>query len=96
MFCIRSFACRSTLEVLQDRVSPRPYYEIEQVLRQELGDAAVEDVFAEFQQEAIAAASLAQALALFFFSRQEGSSLFLRSITELPPDNLLSQPLTSG
>jgi len=51
---------RSTLEVLQDRVSPRPYYEIEQVLRQELGDAAVEDVFAEFQQEAIAAASLAQ------------------------------------
>lgn len=51
--------CR-TLEVLQDRVVPRPYEEIEQVLHQELGGTAVTDVFAEFEQGAIAAASLAQ------------------------------------
>lgn len=51
---------RTTLEVLQDRVCPRSYAEIEHVLKCELGASAIGDVFSEFRTEAVAAASLAQ------------------------------------
>ena len=52
--------CR-TLEVLQDQVDPKPFPAVERVLRQELG-AGAEELFAEFDHDATAAASLAQVL----------------------------------
>ena len=50
--------CRE-LEQLQDRVPPRPAAEVVEVLEQELGQS-VQQAFADFQDEASAAASLAQ------------------------------------
>lgn len=50
--------CR-TLEVLQDRVEPRPFAEVELAVQRELG-APIAELFAEFEPEARAAASLAQ------------------------------------
>lgn len=50
---------RRTLEALQDRVPPRPFADIQHVLQQELG-APAEELFAEFDPAATAAASLAQ------------------------------------
>lgn len=50
--------CR-TLEVLQDRAEPHPFWEVERVLRNELGDAA-EELLATLDHKAAAAASLAQ------------------------------------
>ncbi|MFC5180658.1 ABC1 kinase family protein [Actinomadura harenae] len=44
---------------LRDRAAPVPWERIEQVLRDELG-APVEEVFAEFEREPLAAASVAQ------------------------------------
>ena len=49
----------SVLSRLQDAVPPRPYEEVAAQVRQEL-DAAPEEVFAGFEREPIAAASLAQ------------------------------------
>ena len=53
-------ACR-TLEVLQDRVEPRPFPEVELAIEQELG-RPIAELFAEFEPEARAAASLAQVM----------------------------------
>lgn len=47
------------LEKLQDEVPPRPYSEVEQVIEAELG-AGPEQVFAAFEHDAVAAASIAQ------------------------------------
>ena len=47
--------------MLQDRVPPRPFEDINAALTQELG-APAEEVFARFDKAAIAAASLAQVL----------------------------------
>ena len=55
------FGCR-TLEVLQDQVEPGPVEDVAQVLQRELG-APASQLFAEFEPEARAAASLAQVLA---------------------------------
>ena len=52
---------RRTLEVLQDRVEPKPFPAVERILRRELG-AGADELFAEFEREATAAASLAQVL----------------------------------
>ena len=51
-------ACR-TLEVLQDQVEPGPVEDVAQVLQREL-HASASELFAEFEPEAKAAASLAQ------------------------------------
>ena len=51
---------RRTLEVLQDRTRPRPFAEVRRALEKELG-APLETVFASFEEEAAASASLAQA-----------------------------------
>lgn len=50
--------CR-TLEVLQDQVEPGPVEDVAEVLQRELG-APPSHLFAEFEPEARAAASLAQ------------------------------------
>lgn len=50
--------CR-TLEVLQDQVEPGPVEDVAEVLLRELG-APASQLFAEFEPEARAAASLAQ------------------------------------
>ncbi|DBB14885.1 TPA: hypothetical protein ACH3X3_004486 [Trebouxia sp. C0006] len=50
---------RKTLEVLQDQVEPGPVEDVAQVLQRELG-APASQLFAEFEPEARAAASLAQ------------------------------------
>ena len=52
--------CRE-LETLQDRVPPRPVADITTVLEQELG-MPVSQAYAEFEEDAKAAASLAQVL----------------------------------
>jgi len=54
------FGCR-TLEVLQDQVEPGPVEDVAEVLQRELG-APASQLFAEFEPEARAAASLAQVL----------------------------------
>lgn len=50
--------CR-TLSRLQDRVEPEPFEEMEQVIEAELG-GSVDSLFAQFDREPIAAASLSQ------------------------------------
>jgi len=50
---------REQLEGLQDRIPPRPFEEIEERLRAELG-ASLDTVFAHIDHQALAAASLAQ------------------------------------
>lgn len=50
---------RRTLEVLQDQVTPQPFEDINEVLLREFG-ADAHELFAEFEQQATAAASLAQ------------------------------------
>lgn len=52
------WVCR-TLEVLQDQVEPGPVEDVDEVLQTELG-APASQLFAEFDPEARAAASLAQ------------------------------------
>ncbi len=52
--------CR-TLEVLQDQVEPGPVEDVAEVLQRELG-APASQLFADFEPEARAAASLAQVL----------------------------------
>lgn len=47
--------------MLQDRVDPKPFPAVDRVIRQELG-AGADELFAEFDQQATAAASLAQVL----------------------------------
>ena len=54
---------RRTLEVLQDRTRPRPFAEVRRALEKELREP-LEAVFASFEEEAAASASLAQALHL--------------------------------
>lgn len=49
----------SILQSLQDKVPPRPFAEVDCTLQQELGAPAAQ-LFAEFEAEATAAASLAQ------------------------------------
>ena len=50
--------CRK-LEVLQDRAEPRGFEEVQLAVLQELG-APIEELFADFEPQARAAASLAQ------------------------------------
>lgn len=50
---------RIHLQLLQDKATPRPFSVVDRVLMQELG-AGADVVFAEFDQQATAAASLAQ------------------------------------
>jgi predicted unusual protein kinase regulating ubiquinone biosynthesis (AarF/ABC1/UbiB family) len=50
---------RKELEGLQDRLPPRPYDEIAARIRAELGQAP-DEIFAEFEREPVATASLAQ------------------------------------
>lgn len=52
--------CR-TLEVLQDQVTPQPFDEINGVLQREF-QADASELFAEFEETATAAASLAQVM----------------------------------
>lgn len=52
-------AYAEALSKLQDRANPFPYPEVERIIQEELG-AKVSDIFAEFDQTPIAAASLAQ------------------------------------
>lgn len=54
--------CR-TLEVLQDQVTPHSFEDINEVLQREFG-ATADELFAEFEEHATAAASLAQVLVL--------------------------------
>ena len=58
--------CRR-LEVLQDRAEPRGFEEVQLAVMQQLG-APIEELFAEFEPEARAAASLAQAGLLFLLT----------------------------
>ena len=51
---------RVVLAQLEDRARPRPYSEIRHVLESELGTDRVDKVFSEFDEQATAAASLAQ------------------------------------
>ena len=51
-------ACRK-LEVLQDRAEPQDFKEVQLAVMQQLG-APIQDLFAEFEPDARAAASLAQ------------------------------------
>jgi len=55
----RGARARRTLEVLQDRVDPRPFEETRRMLERELG-APVAELFAELEPHSRAAASLAQ------------------------------------
>ena len=53
-------AFRKELETLQDSVPPRPFSEVEVRLRQELGGKAPHEVFAEFDPQPVASASIGQ------------------------------------
>jgi predicted unusual protein kinase regulating ubiquinone biosynthesis (AarF/ABC1/UbiB family) len=53
-------AFRRELEGLQDQVPPRPYADIEARLREEFGGRAPSEVFAEFDPDPIASASIGQ------------------------------------
>ncbi len=53
-------AFRKELETLQDSVPPRPFSEIEVRLREELGGRAPGEVFAEFDPQPVASASIGQ------------------------------------
>lgn len=76
------------LEVLQDRAEPRCFEEVQLAVLQELG-APIEDLFAKFEPEARAAASLAQVPLIFFHSPSNVLALrqscvpLLKTITEL-------------
>ncbi len=51
---------REELEGLQDQVPPRPYKDIEARIREEFGGKGVKELFAEFAERPIAAASIGQ------------------------------------
>jgi predicted unusual protein kinase regulating ubiquinone biosynthesis (AarF/ABC1/UbiB family) len=51
---------REELEGLQDQVPPRPYKDIEARIREEFGGKGVKELFAEFGERPIAAASIGQ------------------------------------
>jgi predicted unusual protein kinase regulating ubiquinone biosynthesis (AarF/ABC1/UbiB family) len=53
-------AFRKELETLQDSVPPRPFSEVEVRLREELGGKAPHEVFAEFEAQPVASASIGQ------------------------------------
>jgi predicted unusual protein kinase regulating ubiquinone biosynthesis (AarF/ABC1/UbiB family) len=53
-------AFREELRGLQDQVPPRPYEDIEARLREEFGGRAPSEVFAEFNSEPVASASIGQ------------------------------------
>ena len=53
-------AFRKELETLQDSVPPRPFSEVEVRLREELGGRAPHEVFAEFEAQPVASASIGQ------------------------------------
>ena len=53
-------AFRQELETLQDSVPPRPFSEVEVRLRKELGGKAPREVFAEFDEQTVASASIGQ------------------------------------
>ncbi len=53
-------AFRKELETLQDSVPPRPFSEVEVRLREELGGRAPQEVFAEFDPNPVASASIGQ------------------------------------
>ena len=50
----------TTLKALQDKAGSRPFHEISEFLRKELGVDNIEEIFESFDEEPIAAASLAQ------------------------------------
>ncbi len=56
---LRVHAALRKLEVLQDRAEPREFEEVQLAIMQQLG-APIQDLFAEFEPDARAAASLAQ------------------------------------
>jgi predicted unusual protein kinase regulating ubiquinone biosynthesis (AarF/ABC1/UbiB family) len=51
---------RKELETLQDSVPPRPFSEVEVRLREELGGKAPQEVFASFEAQPVASASIGQ------------------------------------
>src|SRR5205814_733270 len=53
-------AFRRELQGLQDNVPPRPYADIEARLREEFGGRSPSDVFAEFDPQPVASASIGQ------------------------------------
>jgi ubiquinone biosynthesis protein len=53
-------AFRKELETLQDSVPPRPFAEVELRVREELGGRAPQEVFAEFDPQPVASASIGQ------------------------------------
>jgi ubiquinone biosynthesis protein len=53
-------AFRKELETLQDSVPPRPFSEVEVRLREELGGKAPQEVFADFEAQPVASASIGQ------------------------------------
>jgi ubiquinone biosynthesis protein len=53
-------AFRRELQGLQDNVPPRPYQDIEARLREELGGRSPDQVFAEFERQPVASASIGQ------------------------------------
>ncbi len=53
-------AFRTELEGLQDRVPPRPYDQVQRRLREEFGGVSPKTLFAEFDEQPIASASIGQ------------------------------------